>query len=470
MPSPGEILEALEREAARSLSIWRRLTAAQLLVASFLVLVTFGTTLLLALPGLYTGERLSFVDALFTATSAVCVTGLVVVDTATYFTPLGQAVLLLLIQLGGLGILTLTTLVILMLGRPLTLRAEAVVGASAALPHIKAGQLIRGIIGYTLAIELVGAFLLWLAWTPRFSALDALWPALFHAISAFCNAGFSVFSESLVRVSGDALGLVIMMGLIVLGGLGFLVLEELHLWRWGRGGVRVSLHTRLVLVATLILVAGGALLFAALEWTNTLAAFPAALRPVHALFLSITPRTAGFNTVGYAELTNASLLLTMILMIIGGSPGSTAGGLKTTTVALLVALALARLRGRVATSAFRRTIPEGTIQRAIGLAVFVLVLVNAALLILQITEVGSLPHSQAQGRFLQLAFEAASAFNTVGLSMGITPDLSAAGRVILAMLMFVGRVGPLTLVASMAVAAERRVVRLRYATEDVVVG
>ncbi|HEX7117496.1 MAG TPA: TrkH family potassium uptake protein [Longimicrobiales bacterium] len=471
MPAPGELLDALEREAARSLSLWRRLTGPQLLVGSFLVLVALGTLALLTLPGLYTGERLSFIDALFTATSAVCVTGLIVVDTATYFTTFGQAVVLGMIQLGGLGILTFTTVVILLLGGRITLRSQAVVGAGGEiLPQIDARRLVWAILRYTLVIEASGAFVLWLAWGRDLGTLGAIWPAVFHAISAFCNAGFSIFSDNLVGLAGRPLTLTVIMALIVIGGIGFLVLEELVLWRRGRARHRLSLHSRLALLTTGILIVVGAALFVAFEWTNALAPFPWYVKPFEALMLSVTPRTAGYNTVDYAELTSASLVLTMLLMLVGGSPGSTAGGLKTTTVAALAVLALARIRGRTTAAAFGRTIPDTTIQRAIGLVVFVVALLASVLLVLQVTELGGIPFPLAEGQFLQLAFEVVSAFDTVGLSMGITPDLSPAGKLLIAFLMFIGRVGPLTLAASMTVAAERARVQYRYASEDVIIG
>lgn len=459
-----------ERSALWGWGFWRSLTAPQLFVGSFLGLIAVGTAVLLLVPGLYTGEGLSFVDALFTATSAVCVTGLIVVDTATYFTPLGQGVILVLIQLGGLGILTFTTLIILLLGRRLTLRAEMAVGAPEAIPDIDASGLLRTVLRYTFVIEGIGAVLLWLAWTDRFGWIGAVWPAVFHAVSAFCNAGFSIFSDSLESFAAAPFALTVVMILIVLGGIGFVVLEELRLRGGGRRTGRLSLHTQLVLLATVLFLVGGGLLYAAFEWTNVLEPMAWYLRPVHAFFMSVTARTAGFNTVDYAELTSASLLLTMVLMLIGGAPGSTAGGLKTTTVMLLGFLAMARARGRTVTSAFRRTIPEGTIQRAIGLLVFVMALLGVALFLLQITELQGVPHPLSRGLFLELAFEVVSAFDTVGLSTGLTADLSPAGKSILVFLMFIGRVGPFTLVASMIVAAEHTKVRYRYATEDVIIG
>ncbi|HEY8469568.1 MAG TPA: potassium transporter TrkG, partial [Longimicrobiales bacterium] len=220
MAGAAEILEALERQTRRSLSLWRRLTAAQLLVGSFLGLVLLGTLLLLLLPGLYVGERLSLVDALFTATSAICVTGLTVVDVATYFTPAGQAVILLLIQLGGLGILTFTTLLILVIGRRISLREEALVGGAEAVLHVEPGELVRSIFRYTVLIEVAGALAFWIAWAPDLGPIRAVWPAIFHAVSAFCNAGYTVFRGGLAPFAGDPVTQTIFITLVVLGGLG----------------------------------------------------------------------------------------------------------------------------------------------------------------------------------------------------------------------------------------------------------
>lgn len=468
MTVPDQILGWLDQQVARSLPVWRRASAPQLFVGSFLGLVLVGTLLLYLLPGIYTGERLGFVDALFTATSAVCVTGLIVVDTATYFTPFGQAVLLGLLQLGGLGILSLTTLLVLVTSGRISLRSEEIAGASDAMPYIDPGQLIRNLVRYTLITEAVGALLLYLVWIPRFGAADAAWPALFHAISAFCNAGFSIFSDNMVGFAGSIPTLSIIGALIVIGGLGSFVLTELRL-RYSQRGRRLSVHTRLVLVTTAVLLAGGSLLFLFFEWQNVLAGRSLPGRITGALFLAITPRTAGFNTVDYALLTPASLFLTIVLMMIGGSPGSTAGGLKTTTFALLALLAWSRLRGQQNTDAFRRTIPDRTAERAVGLVVAVLAFLGATILLLLLTELGGEPFA-LQGGLMQIAFEVTSAFNTVGLSTGITPALSTPGKVIVCVLMFVGRVGPLTLVASMVAASHRRTMELRHATEDVFIG
>lgn len=446
------------------------LHATQLFLLAFAVLIAVGTVGFLVLPGLYTGEGLGLVDALFTATSAVCVTGLIVVDTATYFTPLGQAWIALLIQLGGLGILTFTTLVIGMLGRRASLGAtEAAGGQAMALSHLNPGQLVRYVLAATLVLEVVGGVALWWAWKGDFGAAGAVWPAVFHAISAFCNAGFSIFSDSLEGFAGRPSVVGIVSALVVLGGLGFVVLADL--WaRWGRPEVRrFSTHSRLVLIATAALLGGATALYLGFELPHTLREMGWVDRLTNAWFMAVTPRTAGFNTVDYDALANPSLFLTILLMIVGGSPGSTAGGVKTTTMALLGLAFFQRLRGREHVSVAGRTVPPETIQRAASLTVGGLVLLAAGVFALSTVE-----HAGADAtdrvEFLRLVFEAHSAFGTVGLSMGVTDTLSSAGRLVIVALMYLGRVGPLAVASAMAVAVGRRKTQYRYAEEDVVIG
>lgn len=469
MPAPDEVLAALEREAARTLSLWRRLTGPQLLAGSFLLLISLGTVLLLVLPGLYTGPRLSLIDALFMATSAVCITGLAVVDVATYFTPWGQVVYLILVQLGGLGILTFTTVLILWLGGRITLRSEATLGTSETGPLVDTSRLFRSILRYAFGIEAAGAFALWLAWSREFGFEGAVWPAIFHAVSAFCNAGITNLDGGLVPYNDDPFILTVLMILIVLGGIGFLVLEEL-IGSPGRRGRGLSLHARLVLLTTAILIVGGAILFGFFEWNTTLAQGPWYQRITQAFFLSVAPRTAGFAALDYNALTPASLFLTVIMMMIGGSPGSVAGGLKTTTIAVLVALAIARMKGEVITHAFRRTIPEATIQRAIGLVVLAVVFLSTSILVLEVVELREISHRESGGAFMEIVVEAVGAFTTAGISLGITPLLTWGGKLILALLMYIGRVGPLTLAASMLIAARQTRPRIRYSSEDVIIG
>lgn len=448
---------------------WRRLSPPQLLVLSFAGLVALGTLALWLLPGLTRGPRLSFIDALFTATSAVCVTGLIVVDTATYFTPLGQAVIAILMQAGGLGIITLTTLVILGLGGRTGLRSELLLREQ-AVAGIHPFRLLRTVALFTLVIEFAGFTILFLRWAGRLGVARAAWDAAFHAISAFCNAGFSTFSDSLTRFQRDPLTLFVMGGLIVVGGLGFLPVGEVLRRRRGEPFVRFSFHTKIVATATALLLAIATLVFFLLEQNGELAGLPAVHRFFNAFFMAVTPRTAGFNTVRYAALTNATLFFTVLLMLIGGSPGSTAGGFKTTTAFVLAAVAWSRWRGLEHAQAFRRTIPRETVERAVGLVVGGLFVLGAAVLILMITDLSGLPHGAARAELFDYAFEAASAFGTVGLSTGVTAGLSQAGKLVIILLMFMGRVGPIALVSAMALAAQAHRRRVRFAEEDVVVG
>jgi trk system potassium uptake protein TrkH len=446
----------------------RRLSPVQLFVLSFSTLIAGGTAGLLLLPGLYTGPHLGFVDALFTSTSAVCVTGLVVVDTATYFTPLGQAWIAALIQAGGIGILTLTTLILYALGRPSLNLEEASGGTAIPVRFVDERALLRSVVEVTFALEAVGAFLLWIDWRGRFGAAGAVWPAVFHAISAFCNAGFSVFSDSLASLRTSPWTLTVVAVLIVAGGLGFLVMQELRM-RARRLVPRLSVHTRLALATTavLIVVAWGA--FLVFEWHHELAGMSLADKVSNAMFMSVTPRTAGFNTVDYGAVSNPSLFLTILLMIIGGSPGSTAGGFKTTTFALLFLAFLARIRGDSEVHVFGRTIPRETLDRAASLVVGGVILVGGAIFLLMMTEthVGGVADRR---HLIQLLFEAHSAFGTVGLSMGATGTVTSAGRLVLVVLMFVGRVGPAAMVAAMATGVSRHKAPFRYGREDVLIG
>lgn len=442
------------------------MSPSRLLVLSFAFLVLVGTLGFRLVPGLAVAGPLPWIDALFMATSAVCVTGLAVVDPATQLTYAGQLWTLVLVQLGGLGLLTLTSGILLTVGRRLSLRHEALLHATDGVaPQVDYRALVRRVLRYTFGLEALGAVLLWASWVPRYGVADAAWPAVFHAVSAFCNAGFSIFAGGFASQARAPFPLVVTMALIVLGGLGFLTLEELSR-RTARGGraAWLSLHTRLVLVATIVLLVGGTMAYAMLEWDRTLADLPLRARMLNALFASVTARTAGFNTVDYADVGAPAMMLTMVLMFIGGAPGSTAGGVKVTTFALLVVLAGARLLGLRNVSAFNRTIPEETLGRAAGLMVLATIVLVAGVTLLVAVD----PAASSQARFLAYMFEAVSAFATVGLSTGITPELSPGARVVLVVLMFVGRVGIMT--AAAALALGRRTVPFRYAKEDVAIG
>jgi len=450
------------------------LTPPRLLLGSFLGLIAFGTAGLKVLPGLYAGPGLGWVDALFTATSAVCVTGLIVVDTATYFTLGGQAFLLLLIQLGGLGILTFTTLVILAVGGRPSMHHEAVTATHADVSEsIDFRRLVRNVVAFTFLLEAVGAVLLFAAFAPRFATATATWHAVFQAVSAFCNAGFSTFSDSLMGFQAAPAVQGVVMTLIVVGGLGFLVLEELNVLRkkgW-KGAVQgLSLHSRLLLGTTAVLLFAGWATCSALEWSNALGGMAVWEKLMNALFMSVTSRTAGFNTVDYATTADSSNFITILLMSVGGSPGSTAGGIKTTTFALIGLLALSRLRGDQITSFRSRSVPEETIQRAVGLFVVAFGIVTAGIMFFAVFQIGAIGHDEAGGSFIQYMFEAVSAFNTVGLSMGATGELSSGSRLVTVFLMYVGRVGPLSFAAAIVLRQPSAAGEFRYAYEDVVIG
>jgi trk system potassium uptake protein TrkH len=450
----------------RRLVIGLWITPPRLLGGSFAALIAVGTLGLMYLPGLYTGEPLNWLDALFTATSAVCVTGLIVVDTATYFTLAGQAWILLMIQLGGLGMIALSSIIIVALGKRLSLKHEALnTDIYRAAPHVNARSLTFDVLRFTLILEAIGAFALYLLWIPRFGWVEAAWHAVFHSVSAFCNAGFSTFSDSLIGFQEAPVSLSVIMLLVVAGGLGFLTLEEFYM-RYQAGKhkrvFRTSLHSRLVVATTAGLILIGWILFFVFEEGRTLKHLSLPHKATNSLFMSVTPRTAGFNTIDYNHASDSSNFLTILLMTVGGSPGSTAGGIKTTTFALIGILAWSRLMGHEMTNFASRSIRKETTERAVGLTVMAFTLVAAGIFLLTAFQ-------PASGRFLGQMFEVTSAFNTVGLSMGETPALNSAGRVLMIILMFFGRVGPLTIAAAIAVRQYHGNI-FRYAYEDVVVG
>jgi trk system potassium uptake protein TrkH len=338
----------------------------------------------------------------------------------------------------------------------------------------KAGvrRLVRYVLAFTLATEAAGAAVLWLRFRGEFPAGEAVWQSVFHSVSAFCNAGFGLLPDNLARYRGDVLVNLVVTGLIVVGGLGFLV--NMELWDQVRDRLRGSraplptLHTRLALTVTAALLVAGTVGFLALEWGNVLRGLPVGERVLAAWFQSVTPRTAGFNTIDYGQVSSDTLFFTIFLMFVGASPGSTGGGIKTTTFGLLVALVVARWRGHGRASVFHRTIPHAVMDRALTLALLAWALVSLSVGLLVATETRGVPFGAAEPRFLALMFEAVSAFGTVGLSTGLTPSLSGAGKLVLVALMYAGRVGPLTLVLAVGPRTDRG--RFRYAEENVMVG
>jgi trk system potassium uptake protein TrkH len=333
-------------------------------------------------------------------------------------------------------------------------------------------RLVRYVLVFTVATEAAGAALLWVRFCSERPAGEALWQAVFHSVSAFCNAGFSLLSDNLVRYRADLLVNAVITGLVIVGGLGFLVNLEVRdqavARLTGRRPPRLTLHARVVLTVTGLLLAAGVAGFLVLEWRNLLDGLPLREKVLAAWFQSVTPRTAGFNTVDLGRASSDTLFLTIFLMFVGASPGSTGGGIKTTSLGLIFALFVARWRGRGRARLFRRTIPHAVMDRALALALLAWVLVSVAILVLVTSQGHGRPFHEDEPRFIALMFEAVSAFGTVGLSTGITPSLTAAGKLVLVALMFAGRVGPLTLVLAVGPREERG--RFRYAEENVMVG
>ena len=453
---------------------WRQLRKhpTRLLIGGFAVVILAGGVLL-SLPCSATGARIGFLDALFTATSAVCVTGLTVRDTGSEFSTFGHAVILTLIQLGGLGITTLSTALLLFFGQRASLSTHDVVESSfRARPEGKLKPLLVQVFLWTVIIEVIGAVILLPAEWDRLPPLRAVWNASFHAVSAFCNAGFSLRSDNLMGDGANPAVILPISGLIILGGLGFGVLTEVvgNLWTriCGRRPRRLSLHSRAALTTTGILLLAGTLGFWAFESGNLLRGTNLQSRLLTSFFASVTPRTAGFNTIDYTQTTTATLFLTIVLMGIGGCPGSTAGGVKATTLAVLFATVRARLSGRRWASLFGRGISQMAVDRAIGVVALVAVLIISGTLLLSAVELRHSAYIETPDRSIGLLFEVVSALNTVGLTAGITPTLTAGGKIVVIVLMFVGRLGPLTI--AVAIARQKPAPDVRLGEEPVMIG
>jgi trk system potassium uptake protein TrkH len=437
------------------------------LILSFASVILFGAALLM-LPFSTTKGLIHPIDALFTATSAVCVTGLVVLDTGRDFTLFGQLVILGLIQCGGIGIITFSLFFMVILRRTLPYFGRKTAEETFSY---KAGEdfyaILKAVIVFTLTIEIMGALLLSIRFIPLYSVVKGSYFSIFHSISAFCNAGFSIFSNNLMDFKGDYLVNFAITGLIITGGLGFIVLHELKAGAFSRTA-RISLHSRLVLMVTGMLLAGGMVMFMLLEWNNALAGLPLQTRLLASWFQSVTPRTAGFNTLDYGMMTDATLFFTILLMFVGASPGSTGGGIKTSTVGVFIALAISRYKGREDISLFNRAVPKDVVFKAFSVGLLSgLLVVTFATFILAV-ELGATPHPETRGTFVNLLFEAMSAFGTVGLSTGITPKLSYPTKFLLILLMFAGRLGPLTI----AIAFAKKEVKgqFRHPEENVIIG
>lgn len=415
-------------------------------------------------------EPISAVDALFTATSACCVTGLTVRSTLHDFSPFGQGVILLLIQAGGLGIMTITTLVAFQMGGQATLRQRALIAETMG---VKSGRDLRwvplAVIATVLAAETIGFGLLCAAtWNPA-DPLGGIWRSLFHSVSAFCNAGFALGDDNLIPDAGNAPVVAVICGLIIVGGIGFpVIFDVLSRLRQGQDfWLRLQLHSKVMLLGTALLLALGAGSFMALEWEKSLTADSLSLRLLKGVFHSTTCRTAGFNSVDYAGLTSATLFLTILLMAIGAGPCSTAGGFKVSTLMTIAIRAWASFRGQHLANFGHRTIPDAAVQRASAAALLFATVAIAALVSLLVVEADSSLSARPRW-FLEALFECISALGTVGLSTGITASLSDAGKLLIVALMLIGRLGPVG--AAAALARERAGYQPAYPEEEPLIG
>jgi len=441
--------------------------SSRLLIFSFSSIILIGAALL-TLPQANVGEPVSFIDALFTSTSATCVTGLIVVDTGSEFTVFGQLVILVLIQVGGLGIMTFSTFFIfLVMGKFSLSNREIIQETFTQTPFKNISGLLKYVFGVTIVIEVMGALLLAACFAERYSPAKSLYMGLFHSVAAFCNAGFALFQDNLMGYVGDWRVNIIIMLLIISGGIGFVILHEVKGLLFSKERIIFSFHSRVVFIFTAILIVGGGFFIFLFERQNPNFNLPLTTQMMAAIFQSVTCRTAGFNTLDISQMANASLVLMILLMFIGASPGSCGGGIKTSTFGVLVALMAAQFRNSPDVNMLERRIPSDVISKALSVAFFSVVVIFLATTVLMISETSGAYSVQSRGQFLDALFEVVSAFGTVGLSAGLTFKLSTLGKLIIIITMFIGRLGPLTIVMAIG---KKGSPGFRYAQEKVLIG
>ncbi|MBE6049890.1 MAG: Trk family potassium uptake protein [Clostridium sp.] len=413
-------------------------TGVQILTIGFVIVILIGS-LLLSLPiSSITNEYTNYLDSLFTSTSAVCVTGLVTLNTGAHWSTFGKVVIIILIQVGGLGFMSITAFIAMLLGKRITLKDRLYIQESMNAFEIQGiAKLVKYVMKFTFSVELLGAILLSFKFIPEYGLKKGIGFSLFHSISAFCNAGFDIIGDgnSVVSYSNSSWVLIVLSLLIVIGGLGFAVILEL--WNYKKVK-KLTVHSKIVLSVTSVLIVVGTIFIFLLEYKNpsTMANMSLIDKITNSLFTSVSPRTAGFNSVPLDKLTNASILMTIFLMFIGGSPGSTAGGIKTTTFGIVILTLISVIKGREDTEAFGRRFSKETVYKSFALFMIGTSIVILVTMALTITEYG-VP-------FISVFFEATSAFGTAGLTLGITSDLSIIGKIVIIISMYMGRVGPLT--------------------------
>lgn len=433
----------------------------RVLALGFAGLILLGAILLNLPIATKTGESIGFINSLFTSASAVCVTGLVVVNTGEYWSLFGQIIIICLIQMGGLGFMTMATLVALILGKKITLKERLVIKEQLNQESMSGlVKLTKYVIFSTLSIEGIGAVLLSIRFIPIYGFVKGLWFGIFHSISAFCNAGFDITGNSIVPFVGDIIINLTISFLIIIGGLGFSVYIDITR---NKKFKRLSLHSKLVVMISIVLIVVGMILVYIIEWNNpgTLKYLSGEEKVVASFFQSVVPRTAGFNSIDISKIKDTSAFIMIILMFIGGSPGSTAGGIKTTTFGAIVLTTLTVIKGNKDIEAYKKTIPHEIIYRSLAIATVGLFLVIVVSMLLTITE---------DATFLDLLFETTSAFGTVGLTRGVTPNLSTFGKIIITLTMYSGRVGPLTMAFAFAKIQKTRGANYKYSEENILVG
>ncbi|MCR3956421.1 MAG: TrkH family potassium uptake protein [Gudongella sp.] len=431
----------------------------RVLAMGFMGLIFLGSILLNLPIASADGNSIGLLDALFTSASAVCVTGLIVVNTATHWSLFGQGIILLLIQIGGLGIMTMATMVALIMGKKISLKERLIIKEQMNQETMSGMvRLILYVLAMTFSIEAVGAVLLSFDFIPEYGVAKGIWFSVFHSVSAFCNAGFDITGNSFMSYADSPITILTLSVLIIVGGTGFAVLNDLAKHRrW----VRLSLHTKLVVTMSLILLVIGTVFFFILEYSNpsTIGQMPFWEKLSSAFFASVVPRTAGFNSIDTAALRESSVFLTIILMFIGGSPGSTAGGVKTATIGVVLMATISIIRGEKDIEVYEKRLNQETVFKSLAIVTVGMGMIVLISFLLTITE---------SKNFLDILFEATSAFATVGLSRGITSELTIIGKIIIIGTMYAGRVGPLTM--AYAIGYNKKHKRYRYSEGHISVG
>ncbi len=439
-----------------------KLNPVQILALGFAIVIFTGAILLTLPIASADGNSTNFLDCIFTSTSAVCVTGLVTVDTGTHWNYFGKTVIMCLIEIGGLGFMSFATLLALLVGKKITLKERLLLQESMNSFNLQGlVKLAKYVLMFTFSVELIGALLLSTQFIPDYGLAKGIYFSIFHAISAFCNAGFDLIGNfsSLTGYAENPVIILTIGSLIVIGGLGFAVWSEIYNYR---GIKKLSLHSKVVIAMTAFLVFGGAILMFIFEVNNpeTIKNMSFKGKILSSLFASISPRTAGFNSISTSGMTTAGIFLTIILMFIGGSPGSTAGGIKTSTAGILLMTLVSVIKGREDTEVFKKRIPKEIVYRAFAISTLGLGLVIIVTMILSITEVGA--------SFEYLLYEVTSAFGTVGLTLGLTQKLSSIGKVLIALTMYCGRVGPMTV--AIALTNKKSISSIKYPEDKILVG